>query len=298
MLDKEPLVSIIVNCHNGGNYLYNCLTSIQQQTYQNFEVIFWDNCSEDNSKIIFDQFIDDRFLYFNDYRFSKLYHARYKALTKTKGSLIAFLDVDDLWQPNKLLEQVLAMNNNPNIGYCYTGFKILNQINGTLKSAYNNNQLKSGYISRDLLNRYTVGMLTLMINKQIILNNNINFNKKYNMIGDFDFVIRLSRISSGLAIPKDLAIYRKHSSNLSMINKDQHFEERKQWLNDVKKEMLFPDHFFDNFTNETNYQKVSINLNNLSLKHQILSIFQMKGIFVLKLIVILFNHYIKKIFRL
>ena len=298
MITNKPLVSIIVNCFNGSNYLFNCLSSIQQQTYQKFEVIFWDNCSTDNSKDIFEQFDDNRFLYFNDYSHSKLYHARYKAISKAKGDLIAFLDVDDLWQPSKLLSQVLLMRNNQNIGYCYTGFKILNQLNGTLKSAYNNKYLKSGYISRSLLNRYTVGMLTLMVNKEVIKDENINFNIKYNMIGDFDFVIRLSRVSRGLAIPEDLAIYRKHSTNLSLINKEQHFEERKQWLLDIESEKLFPYVYFKNFINETNYQKASITLNNLSFKDQIICIFRMKGIFILKLILILINNYIRKIFQI
>ena len=297
MKTHKPLVSIIVNCYNGSNYLFNCLTSIQQQTYNNFEVIFWDNCSTDNSRNILEQFDDDRFLYFNDYSHSKLYHARFKALSKAKGDLIAFLDVDDLWQPSKLSSQVLAMKNNPDVGYCYTGFKILNQINGTLKSAYNNNYLKSGYISRSLLNRYTVGMLTLMIRKKVIEENNIKFNVKYNMIGDFDFVIRLSRVTRALVIPEDLAIYRKHSTNLSLINKEQHFKERKQWLMDLKEENLFPLSYYENFINETNYQKISMNLNNLNIKNQILSIFNMKGIFILKLTLLLINYYIRKIFQ-
>tara|TARA_Y100001968_G_scaffold333747_1_gene398992 strand:+ start:1118 stop:2014 length:897 start_codon:yes stop_codon:yes gene_type:complete len=297
MTNNKPLVSIIVNCYNGSKYLFNCLTSIQQQTYNNYEVIFWDNFSTDNSKSIFNQFNDNRFLYFNDYSHSKLYHARFKALSKAKGDLIAFLDVDDLWQPSKLSLQVSAMNSNPSFGYCYTGFKILNQINGTLKSAYNNQSLKSGYIARSLLNRYTVGMLTLMVNRQVIIENNINFNQRFNMIGDFDFVIRLSRISRGFVIPEDLAIYRKHSSNLSFINREEHFEERKEWLKDIKNEDIFPSQYFDNFINETNYQKVSMNLNNLSINNQILSIFKMKGIFIFKLFVILIKFYTRKIFR-
>ena len=47
------LVSIIVNCHNGEKFLDQCIESIINQEYQNWEVIFWDNCSTDNSKKIF-----------------------------------------------------------------------------------------------------------------------------------------------------------------------------------------------------------------------------------------------------
>ena len=48
----KPLISIIVNCFNGEKYLKESLLSILKQTYSNWEVIFWDNQSSDNSKKI------------------------------------------------------------------------------------------------------------------------------------------------------------------------------------------------------------------------------------------------------
>ena len=50
---SKPLVSIIVNCFNGDKYLSECLRSIKNQTYKNWELIFWDNKSTDKSKKIF-----------------------------------------------------------------------------------------------------------------------------------------------------------------------------------------------------------------------------------------------------
>ena len=48
-----PLVSIIVNCFNGEKYLRDALQSVLKQTYSNWEIIFWDNQSNDNSPKIF-----------------------------------------------------------------------------------------------------------------------------------------------------------------------------------------------------------------------------------------------------
>ena len=50
---QEPLVSIIVNCFNGERFLRQALDSILSQTYQNWEVIFWDNQSTDKSAEIY-----------------------------------------------------------------------------------------------------------------------------------------------------------------------------------------------------------------------------------------------------
>ena len=52
-MNKKPLVSIIMNCYNGEKYLEDSLKSIINQTYKNWELIFWDNKSTDNSKKIF-----------------------------------------------------------------------------------------------------------------------------------------------------------------------------------------------------------------------------------------------------
>ena len=49
-MSNLPLVSIIINCHNGEKYLKECLDSVILQTYKNWEIIFWDTLSFDNSK--------------------------------------------------------------------------------------------------------------------------------------------------------------------------------------------------------------------------------------------------------
>ena len=51
--DYKPLVSIIMSCFNGEKYLSRALESIIDQEYHNWELIFWDNQSNDNSSIIF-----------------------------------------------------------------------------------------------------------------------------------------------------------------------------------------------------------------------------------------------------
>ena len=51
-MKTDPLVSIIINCHNGEKFLREAVESILNQSYDNWEIIFWDNCSTDNSKNI------------------------------------------------------------------------------------------------------------------------------------------------------------------------------------------------------------------------------------------------------
>ena len=46
--NNSPLVSILMNCYNGEKFLKNSLLSILDQTYANWEIIFWDNLSTSN----------------------------------------------------------------------------------------------------------------------------------------------------------------------------------------------------------------------------------------------------------
>ena len=55
---KSPLVSIIMNCHNGEKFLNKSLKSVLNQTYNNWELIFWDNLSNDRSSLILKSFKD------------------------------------------------------------------------------------------------------------------------------------------------------------------------------------------------------------------------------------------------
>ena len=70
---KKKLVSIIINCLNGEKYLQQAINSVLNQKYKNFEVIFIDNCSNDNSALIYKKVKDKRFKYFKTKKKIKLH---------------------------------------------------------------------------------------------------------------------------------------------------------------------------------------------------------------------------------
>ena len=98
---NKPLVSIIMNCYNGQKYLENSVRSVLKQTYRNWELIFWDNCSTDNSSKIIKKFKDKRIKYFRGNKLVNLYSARNLAVKKAKGIFVSFLDTDDWLIPSK-----------------------------------------------------------------------------------------------------------------------------------------------------------------------------------------------------
>ena len=108
----KTLVSVIVNCFNGSKYLNRCIDSILNQTYQNFEIVFWDNNSTDNSLEIVKRYDKKNIIvYKNPNETLKLYAARNQAIKLSNGKLISFLDTDDYWLPTKLEKQIDILNN-------------------------------------------------------------------------------------------------------------------------------------------------------------------------------------------
>ena len=237
--NNYPLVSIIMNCYNGETYLAEAVKSILFQTYKNFEVIFWDNKSNDESANIYKSFNDKRLKYFLSNEHTSLYEARNLAIKKSKGKLIAFLDADDLWSGDKLYLQIKKFKNKK-VGLVFSNYYFLNQRTGKKKLAYKK-KLPEGIIFNELLKDYFIGINTVVMKKSIFKNKNI-FNKKFNIIGDFDFFIRISQNIYFTAIHLPLVTYRIHDKNFSNNNYKMYISELKIWLNSHK--LLSDNNFF------------------------------------------------------
>ena len=92
----EPLISILMNCYNGETYLNEAINSVIEQTYDNWELIFWDNQSTDKSKVIFESYQDNRLKYYYAPEHTNLGGARANAFKYLIGDFIAILDTDDI----------------------------------------------------------------------------------------------------------------------------------------------------------------------------------------------------------
>ena len=233
-MKKQPLVSIIMNCYNGEKYLDESLKSIKNQTYQNWELIFWDNISSDNSKMIFDKYKDTRFRYFLSEKHSVLYHARNLAMKKANGDYITFLDTDDIWFKDKLEKQVQLFSNE-NIGLVYGNYWRYNESNFFRKKKLaQSKQLPSGKITKILLKEYFVGMLTVMVRKKFLNFEKEIFKVKYYMLADMDFVLRFSKNFELACIQEPVAILRLHEEQLQNKNIKKQADQMQEWYEKIK----------------------------------------------------------------
>ena len=107
---KGPLISVIMNCHNGSKFINRSVNSIKKQSYKNWELIFGTTIQPTLQEKVIKNIKDKRIKYFFK-KINKLYYSRNQAIKKAKGEYICFLDVDDQWKSNKLNKQVQINEN-------------------------------------------------------------------------------------------------------------------------------------------------------------------------------------------
>lgn len=111
--------------YNCGVFVEDTIHSVQRQTYKNWELLFVDDCSTDDTEIIIKGFRDSRIHYFKNEKNRGAAISRNRALREAKGRWIAFLDSDDLWEPTKLERQVQFMEDN-GYAFSYTRYEEIN----------------------------------------------------------------------------------------------------------------------------------------------------------------------------
>ena len=258
MNEAAPTVSVIMNCYNGEEFLQESICSVLNQTYQSWELIFWDNQSSDNSKQIFDSFDDSRLRYFFAPSHTVLYEARNLAIDKAEGQYLAFLDVDDLWEANKLDKQV-PLFNDPEVGFVCSNYFVKHELKKKSWKAHSKS-LPSGYVTDGLLNSYFIGLLTLMIRKDAFDSLDYGFDPKFHVMGDLDITTRLSLKWKLGSSQETLAICRKHGNNALVQHREKHIEELEYWIGKVQKiEEIVSNESFDKLEENLTYQKTFIN---------------------------------------
>ena len=113
--------------------------------------------------------------------------------------------------------------------YTYNNFK-------EQKFIQNNFTLPSGKITSKLLKNYTIGILTACIKKSVFKKR--LFDKKYEIVGDFDFFLKLSKEIEIGCIQEPLANYRLHADNYSKKKLNLYIQELKNWIKENEDDFL------------------------------------------------------------
>lgn len=204
MHHSSDLVSIITPSYNCAQFVEEMIRSVQAQTYSNWELLFQDDCSTDETKQIVERFAadDERIKYECNAHNSGAAIARNNALRRAKGKWIAFLDSDDLWLPEKLEKQIAFMREN-DYHFSYTCYCEINEQSEELNRVVSGPQRVTKF---DFFCYNWVGCLTVMYDSNHIGEIYIDDIKKNN---DYAMWLKVASKSDCFLLEKSLALYRR-----------------------------------------------------------------------------------------
>ena len=233
---ENKLISIVMNCYNGEKYLNQSIDSIINQDYQNWELIFFDNNSNDKSAQIFKSYKDKRFFYYKSDRTTNISIARNKAINLCKGYFIAFLDVDDYWDGKKLSKQIKFFDDD--IDFIFTNFCLIKENKNKLlnfqKPKIVNLKFKENIIE-SVLENYEIVQSTIIIKKKILQNFTKIYDEKYHIIGDFELFLRLYNYNNIYHLKETLTYRRIHKKSESRKNTEKTLNEFEDFYLNNKK---------------------------------------------------------------
>ena len=156
--------------------------------------------------------------------------ARNAAIERSNGEIIAFLDVDDYWEKNKLELQVPLFKKEM-VGIVCGNYWIENELNSRKNNKIlSKKNLTRGFVVDELLSNYFVGNLTLMIRKEALNKLTGLIDTRYPIIADFDLVVRIALSWEVDYVSDTIATYRRHGGNLTSTDEISYAYQMIEWI--------------------------------------------------------------------
>lgn len=220
MTAAQPLVSVIMPAYNAEKYIAASIQSALDQTYGNWELIVVDDGSTDGTGQIVQQFTaaDSRIKYFFQEN-GRLGKARNTGIANSSGSLIAFLDSDDLWIKEKLQRQVAKLEAT-NVDVLFSNGFVFNE--DDLTSETETFPIVTGRIEGDemlglLLAHNRIPVLSVLIRKKALEDaGGFEESLPYHGCEDYDLWVKLAKRGAVFyGMEEKLVRYRRHPSSMT-----------------------------------------------------------------------------------
>jgi len=214
------MISVILPIYNSELYLIDALESLKNQTYKNFEVIIVDNCSNDNSIklcIKYNKHLQIKILSIDN--FGIIAKSRNLGIKSSNGDIISFLDSDDYWDKDKLLEVNNSFSKNNWDVFCHNEIAVNVKKKFIKKMKYGTN-IKNLYKNLLILGN-CLSTSAVSINKSFLFRNNLFFseNKNFNTAEDYELWLNLAKFNARFNFSnKYLGYYRVDYNSNSLKN--------------------------------------------------------------------------------
>ena len=220
MENKIPKISIIMPVYNAEKFLKDSIESVLNQNEENIELIIINDGSNDNSKIIINEYkLKDNRIKFIEQKNMGVSTSRNVGIKISNGEYIAFIDADDLWLNNKLERQLIEFEKDKNLKICGAWAYLIDEYGEFLINKTTNNikvfsypPLTDNEIKWKSIYKYPFVTSSLLIKKNILDYNNL-FNTKMTHAEDYDFITKYIYKNKCKNINEYLIRYRIHNKN-------------------------------------------------------------------------------------
>jgi glycosyltransferase involved in cell wall biosynthesis len=138
-----PKISVILTSYNHEKYIREAIDSVLAQTLADFELIIWDDASDDASWTIINTYADPRIRSFRNGERRRAVYGLNRAISEiARGEYIAVHHSDDIWETDKLAKQVAFLDGNPEFGAVFTHITAIGEDSKPLKNERNFYNLK------------------------------------------------------------------------------------------------------------------------------------------------------------
>jgi glycosyltransferase involved in cell wall biosynthesis len=210
-MHTTPAVSIIMNCLDCAEDLPAALAGVRAQSFQDWEIIFWDNASTDPSPVVAQSF-GQKLRYFRSEETVPLGAARNLALREARGRYIAFLDCDDVWLEEKLEEQVALFEENPRLGLVCTDTEIFVGAR-TLSRVFARTLPARGRGFEELMQRQWISMSSAMLRAQALHSLDHWFDESLELCEEAELFYRIAHDWELDYVDAPLTRWRVHGAN-------------------------------------------------------------------------------------
>jgi len=231
----SQLVSVIIPTFKRSNFLADAIKSVNTQTFHNIEIIVVDDNTDireiDKVKKVTKDWNNVK--YFKNYRTKGACGARNTGILEAKGELIAFLDDDDIWLPDKLCLQVEYLNYYDDIALVSCQYMV-KPLKGKAKKV--NNSTK--YLSRnDFFKGKCPATTSLMLTRKEVLISAGLFDENLPSFQDFDLWVRCLEYGKLIVVQEHLVEFVSHDNDRVSINLDKRLKGLNLLINKWEKEI-------------------------------------------------------------
>jgi glycosyltransferase involved in cell wall biosynthesis len=211
-----PKLTIVVTCYNYACYVPNCLDSVRAQTFGDYELIFVDDGSTDDSEGAVRPYLGDpRFHYLRRPNGGQA-KAKNTGIAQATGELVAFLDADDAWDPRKL-EKQLTLFADPAVGVVYSRARYIDEHGAAIDFRLEGKYLRPqrGRVTERFFLDNFVPFSSSVVRRACLEEHGV-FDESLRMGIDWDLWLRLSVEHAFDYVDEPLLLYRMgHSGQMS-----------------------------------------------------------------------------------